>query len=74
MRWTGASERTAKGWLSGDRGPSGEHLILLIANSDAVFAAVLQLASRGQVGLDIDLIGAREMLRGALDILEKIES
>ena len=47
MRWTGASERTAKGWLSGDRGPSGEHLILLIAKSDAVFAAVLQLAARG---------------------------
>ena len=23
MRWTGASERTAKYWLSGERGPSG---------------------------------------------------
>ena len=29
MRWTGASERTAKYWLSGERGPSGEHLIRL---------------------------------------------
>ena len=29
MRWTGASERTVKYWLSGERGPSGEHLILL---------------------------------------------
>ena len=27
MRWTGASERTVKYWLSGERGPSGEHLI-----------------------------------------------
>ena len=37
MRWTGASERTAKYWLSGERGPSGEHLILLAQHSDAVF-------------------------------------
>ena len=27
MKWTGASERAVKGWLSGERGPSGEHLI-----------------------------------------------
>ena len=27
MRWTGAGERTAKNWLAGARGPTGEHLV-----------------------------------------------
>jgi hypothetical protein len=46
MRWTGASERTAKYWLSGERGPSGEHLILLAQHSDAVLMAILTMAER----------------------------
>ena len=46
MRWTGASERTAKYWLSGERGPSGEHLILLAQHSDAVLVSILTLAER----------------------------
>ncbi|WP_227751803.1 XRE family transcriptional regulator [Tabrizicola oligotrophica] len=46
MRWTGASERTAKYWLSGERGPSGEHLILLARHSDAVLIAILTMAGR----------------------------
>lgn len=46
MRWTGASERTAKYWIAGERGPSGEHLIALARNSDIVFDMVLLLADR----------------------------
>lgn len=46
MRWTEASERTAKGWLAGTSGPSGEHLLILIRNSDAVLERVLALAGR----------------------------
>ena len=46
MRWTGASERTAKYWLSGERGPSGEHLILLAQHSDAVLVTLLTMAGR----------------------------
>lgn len=37
MRWTGASERAVKYWLSGERGPSGEHLIALAQHSDMCF-------------------------------------
>ena len=55
MRWTGASERTVKYWLSGERAPSGEHLISLSRNSDAVFLAVLVLA--GRVEADISPAG-----------------
>ena len=46
MRWTGASERTAKYWLSGERGPSGEHLILLTQHSDVVLLTILTMAER----------------------------
>jgi hypothetical protein len=46
MRWTQASERTAKCWLAGASGPSGEHLVALIRNSDAVLETVLELAQR----------------------------
>lgn len=46
MRWTGASERTVKYWLSGERGPSGEHLILLAQHSDAVLVTILTMADR----------------------------
>jgi hypothetical protein len=44
MRWTGASERTVKYWLSAERRPSGEHLIALARLSGAVFRVVLALA------------------------------
>ena len=46
MRWTGASERTVKYWLSGERGPSGEHLILLTQHSDVVLLTILTMAER----------------------------
>ena len=46
MRWTGASERTVKYWLSGERGPSGEHLILLAQHCDAVLLTILTMAER----------------------------
>jgi hypothetical protein len=51
MRWTGANERTAKNWLSGVNGPSGEHLLRLIENSDRVFECVLRLSGRQQLPL-----------------------
>lgn len=46
MRWTGASARTSKNWLSGTVGPNGLHLILLMTWSDAVFEVALKLSKR----------------------------
>ena len=46
MRWTGANERTVKNWLAGASGPSGEHLIDLMKNSNTVLDVVLTLARR----------------------------
>ena len=59
MRWTGASERTAKYWLSGERGPSGEHLIRLAQHSDAVLITTLAMAGgdcRRSSGTDVQAV------------------
>jgi hypothetical protein len=60
--WTGASERTAKNWLSGRRGPSGQHLIALLGKSDMLLQRVLELAGRGTV-IEVRRL---EALKGAL--------
>lgn len=49
MKWTGAGERTVKVWLTGTSGPRGDHLIGLLAASDAVLDRVLALAGRDAV-------------------------
>ena len=69
MRWTGASERTVKNWLSGSSGPSGEHLIALMHHSDEVLEAVLRLAGREQVLLAVKVFDARDKLIEALELL-----
>src|SRR5262245_63594398 len=46
MRWTGATDRTAKNWVTGIRGPTGEHLISLASHSDAVFETFIRAAGR----------------------------
>src|SRR3954464_12210791 len=48
-RWTGASERTVKNWVSGRRVPSGQHLIALVGKSDALLERILVSAGRGSV-------------------------
>jgi hypothetical protein len=46
MAWSGAGERTVKGWLAGSSGPSGEHLFSLLRRSEAVYARVMVQADR----------------------------
>jgi len=45
MRWTDASERSVKNWLSGESGPSGYFLMRLFAKSAAVRALVFELVT-----------------------------
>src|ERR1700709_233430 len=45
-RWTGASERTVKNWISGRCAPRGRHLVMLAQHSDQVLSAVLSMADR----------------------------
>lgn len=72
MRWTLASERTVKGWLSGQRGPSGDHLIALLRHSDSVFILVLQLSGRAAGSSPGDTVVVRRHLLDALAALNRI--
>ncbi len=69
MRWTGASERTAKNWLSGRRGPSGQDLIALARNSAEVMRAFYVMTGRS--GLDESgNFELRTLLERAMDLLD----
>jgi hypothetical protein len=69
MRWTGASERAVKNWFAGSKGPSGEHLVLLLRQSDMVLQVVLSLAGRERTISAIKLAGIRHEL---LELLERL--
>jgi hypothetical protein len=62
MGWTGAGERTVKNWLAGISGPSGQHLVDLVRNSDDVLAVLLILAGRHQAMASQRLIDVRNKL------------
>ncbi len=70
MRWTGASERTAKNWMAGSHGPSGEHLISLMRQSDEVLAGILSLAGRGEAIAAVRLVEVRGRLKTALQLID----
>jgi hypothetical protein len=68
MRWTGAGERTVKGWVAGSYGPRGEHLVHLLKSSDLSFEAVLELADRKRIATRRGL----EALKHQLDTLSNM--
>jgi len=70
MRWTGASERTVRNWLTGSKGPSGEHLVVLIRHSQSLLEKVLVRAGRDR-GIAVSrLIVAREALTELLRVID----
>ena len=71
MQWTGARERTAKNWLSGVKGPSGEHLVGLVRNSDAVLLGLLELSGR-TIDHPAQVAVARAKLREAMEALDQV--
>jgi hypothetical protein len=60
MRWTRASERTAKNWLNGEMGPNGHYRVQLIRESDAVLYAVLFAAGRSDILAAIGMSVSKE--------------
>src|ERR1700730_8857071 len=72
MRWTGANERTAKNWLSGSNGPSGEHLLALMRNSEGVFECVLRLSHRNVVLSSQKIAEVHDSLRSTADLLAEL--
>ncbi len=57
-------------WFGGVSGPSGEHLIALMRHSDAVFAFVLQRASRTSIDTSEANAMARLHILNALSALD----
>jgi hypothetical protein len=72
MSWTGASDRTAKNWLQGSCGPSGEHLIRLAGESDAILATILNLAGRHEHLVGAELLAIRRRLADVTQLLDEI--
>ena len=73
MRWTRASERAVKGWISGRRSPRGEHLIPLMACSEAVFAAVLRVSGRERSTRSGQVAEVRRLLHEAVEALDEVD-
>ncbi|MDB5714342.1 MAG: hypothetical protein JWO15_1739 [Sphingomonadales bacterium] len=71
MRWTGASERTAKNWLAGTNCPCGWHLVLLARESDAVMASLLGLAGRDITVSALSLISLKAGLMSAVNAIDE---
>lgn len=73
MRWTGASDRTARNWMSGAAGPSGYHLICLARESNAVLAAMLAMSGRPELALSADVHAVEVALAKAMGSLEVLK-
>ena len=73
MQWTGASESAVKTWLAGSHGPSGEHLVALVRNSDHVLKVFLLMAGRNRHLLGIRLADLRSQLVEAIECIDKLE-
>jgi hypothetical protein len=69
MRWTGASERTVKNWLSARRGPSGQDLIALARHSTEVMQAFYVMAGRTELD-DSTQFELKAILTRAIELLD----
>jgi hypothetical protein len=71
MRWTGASERTVKHWLTGTHGPRGDYLLVLMRESEVLFEAVLGAIGRRDAAVATKMLAAQ---RTILDIAVLVQS
>ncbi len=72
VRWTGVNERTVKNWIAGTTGPSGEHLVELLRNSEAVFEALLRLAGRETPLVSSRLADARGKVWEVVQMIDRV--
>lgn len=66
---TGAHPRAVKNWLNGENGPTGRHLVALMAISDAVLEAVLLAAGRRHLVVLNEVAESKRLL---LHLLEQL--
>lgn len=72
MRWTDASNRTARNWLNGSASPSGYHLVCLARESDAVLGAMLSLSGRPELALSADIRAIEAALASAATAIARL--
>ena len=72
MRWTGAGERTVKGWLTGSIAPRGIHLDGLFRSSEAVYGLMMLRAGRRPVVTQDGLEGLRGQLAGLVGAIDAL--
>lgn len=69
--WTGANERAVKNWFSGRYGPRGEHLVVLVRQSDDVLDAFLEMAGRDELMVALKLDAAEHAI---IELLAAVRS
>jgi len=72
--WTGANERTVKNWLSGQYGPRGAHLVVLIQHSDDVLNAVLSMARRHDLVVAQKLVDLEQRMLELVSTVKQLRS
>jgi hypothetical protein len=72
MRWTGASGRSARTWLSGSGSPSGYHLLRLARECDALFEVMLDLTGHQEARLGVDLHAVEVAIARAMGAFETL--
>jgi len=70
MGWTGAGERTVKHWLAGLHGPTGDHLLVLMRESDAVFEAVVTAINRRDAAIAARMLAAQRSLQEVASLMQ----
>lgn len=72
MSWTGAGERTVKGWLAGSNAPQGIHLDGLFRSSEAVYRLMMLRAGRRPVVTRDGLEALRRQLAGLVGAIDAV--
>jgi hypothetical protein len=65
-----ANDRAVRNWFEASNGPSGEHLVRLMAHSPAVLEAVMGLSGRSALLHAAAVVDARDRIRELLAILD----
>jgi len=70
MGWTGAGERTVKGWLAGTSGPRGMHLERLLRASEPVYQRLMVRTGRRPVVNRRSLAALRRQIIGLVEAID----
>lgn len=73
MRWTDASDRSARTWINGSGSPSGYHLMRLARECDAIFEVILDFTDHQEARLGVDLHAAEVAIARAMGAFETLK-